>query len=168
MSKTQKSSTELKKLLMSLERIEWALEDIDHKAIKQAREFVSNSIEITDQHRKVFSNNEKTSHNLEFLTGILPSLFKDRKLFPKNEDIISFTQDLIGLERVSRVDKRSRYEIIGLVVCEATVSDSAKLERLISAINVILNDETIRKSFEMMRKEESFSWNEAISRLFDL
>lgn len=168
MNKTHKSSTELKKLLMSLERIEWALEDIDYKAIKQAREFVSNSIEVTNKHRKVFSENERTSNSLEFLTGILPTLFKDRKLFPKNEDIISFTQDLIGLERVNRVDKRSRYEIIGLVVCEATVSNSAKLDRLISAINVILSDETVRKSFEVMRKEESFSWNEAISRLFDL
>lgn len=168
MNNTHKSKAELKKLLMSLERIEWALKDIDPKTIHEAREFVSNSIEVSNKRRKVFSENENISNSLDFLTGILPTLFKDRKLFPKNEDIISFTQDLIGLGKVSRVDKRSRYEIIGLVVCEATVSSSAKLDRLISAITVILNDESVRKSFEVMRKDESFSWNDAISRMFDL
>src|SRR5688500_10224881 len=55
--------------------------------------------------------------NNQFLVGALPRVFMDETLFPTNEDIAQFAQSVMEL-RIPRFAKKSKYEIIGHIVCE--------------------------------------------------
>lgn len=102
--------------------------------------------------------------NIHYLIGVLPRLFQDAKLFPKNEDIASFAKDVLGIE-VSRVEKRSKYELIGLVVCECNDLNDSKLEDMVSALSAITTSSEKISRFAEEKKLTGFSWNETIRKL---
>src|SRR5690606_2215361 len=59
---------------------------------------------------------EKSS--VVYLVGTLPSLFMDETLFPQNEDIAEFAKETLRVP-MSRWQKKSRFEIVGQIVCTA-------------------------------------------------
>lgn len=102
--------------------------------------------------------------NKHFLIGVLPRLFQDKNLFPTNEDIAEFANSALNL-KVSRQEKRSKYELIGLIVCETNNLNEEKLSELVSALSAITGNEDKMKKIIEARKEGTFSWNEAIKNL---
>jgi hypothetical protein len=102
--------------------------------------------------------------NIHYLIGVLPRLFQDTKLFPKNEDIASFAKDVLGVD-VSRVEKRSKYELIGLVVCECNELNDSKLEDMVNALSAITGSAEKISRFVEEKKLTGFSWNETIRKL---
>lgn len=106
------------------------------------------------------------SPNKEFLVGILPKLFQDLSIFFKNEDIADFTSEVLKI-KISRVEKRSRYELIGLVVCEVSELDDNSLAELVKTLSQIIRDEGKLKIIAKEKKNKltGFSWNKTIRRL---
>lgn len=102
--------------------------------------------------------------NIHYLIGVLPRLFQDTKLFPKNEDIGSFARDVLGID-VSRVEKRSKYELIGLIVCECNDLNDSKLEDMVTALYAITSSSDKISKFAEAKKHTGFSWNETIRKL---
>ena len=102
--------------------------------------------------------------NIHYLIGVLPRLFQDKKIFPKNEDIASFANDVLGVD-ISRVEKRSKYELIGMVVCECNSLDDAKLGEMVDALALITGSNEKILRFAEERKTTGFSWNETIRKL---
>ena len=98
------------------------------------------------------------------LVGILPFLFQDKDLFKQNKDIIDFAENLFGIS-ITRQDKRTRYELIGLVVTEVTKLDKKELNKLIDSLSLISNDAKKLKEIKKAKKDINFSWNEAIANL---
>lgn len=97
--------------------------------------------------------------NILFLVGALPGLFMDRRLFPRNDDIARFSTEVLHVP-VSRTEKRSQYELIGLILCEVTKLDDRKLER----VTLELRDIVVNKD-QLGPNKFMGGWNAAIRRL---
>ena len=58
---------------------------------------------------------EQSVPNISALVGCLPNLFLDLDLFKTNADIAEFADAVLKI-KISRFEKKSRFEIIGIVV----------------------------------------------------
>ena len=114
------------------------------------------------------SENKETTGKLQtdtkYLVGVLPSILQDTELFPKKEDIIDFAKQVLGLE-LSLLSKRSKIEYIGTILCMVSNENSGKLEKLVDALDTLLNNESKMIEVKKRRKEPDFSWNETIAKL---
>ncbi|HHY2909802.1 hypothetical protein ACMGGX_10240 [Enterobacter sp. BNK-29] len=103
--------------------------------------------------------------NKHFLTGALPALFLDLNLFKTNDEIALFSEQIIGV-KIPRYHKKSKYEIIGHIVCEANSLDDNGLKKIVKALEKIVSDEASKKSiYNKKNSSSSFSWNEVIQAL---
>lgn len=102
--------------------------------------------------------------NIHFLVGALPGIFSDQKYFPTNEDIVEFAVEALHLQ-ISRWEKRSRYELIGLIVCETSNLDDEAVSRLADVLSKFVADDQKAKALFKSRAENKMSWNEIIQQL---
>jgi hypothetical protein len=105
-----------------------------------------------------------TNPNKQFLVGALPRIFMDESLFPTNEDIAQFAESVMEL-RILRYGKKSKYEIIGHIICETDALNDHKLSKLVSALAKLAEGDTRTKLLIRKRKEQQFEWNAIIQEL---
>lgn len=106
-------------------------------------------------------------HSDEYhLIGILPSLLKDEELFQNNSQLVEFADEVLSLS-ISRWDKRSKNEIIGLIICEVEDANKRRLNILKERIKSILNNKNAVYEYKKNAKNTGnmFSWNETIQKL---
>ena len=109
----------------------------------------------------------KLRTDTKYLVGVLPTIFQDKELFPKKEDILEFAKQELGIE-LSLQSKRSKIEYIGTILCMVSNENSGKLERLVDALDTLLNNESKMAEVKKRRQEPNFSWNETIAKLRSL
>jgi len=96
--------------------------------------------------------------NIAFLVGALPGLFMNRRLFPRNEDIANFAEKVLKLN-VTRTEKRSQYELVGLIVCEVLRVDDSKLSAVVRELKQYVSTKGPK------RARDAMGWNEVIRHL---
>jgi len=102
--------------------------------------------------------------NIHFLIGVLPGMFANEQLFPSNEDIVEFSRVALNLP-ISRWEKRSRYELIGRIVCEAGRLDDEGLDRLARALRRLVSDDPNAERLTLRQRGDKLNWNEIIQML---
>ena len=113
------------------------------------------------------SKYESTNPNKNYLIGILPNLFQDEELFKTNIDLADFAENVLKIS-VSRAEKRSKYELIGLVVCEVTNLNDSNLTILVNALSKLTGSKEQLNQIKEAKKRANFSWNQAIQELSKL
>jgi hypothetical protein len=110
-------------------------------------------------------NNDRTTDEYN-LIGILPYLLKDGEIFQNNSQLVQFADEVLALS-IPRWEKKSRNEIIGLIVCEVEDANKQRLNTLISWTRNILNNKNEVKNMQNNAKNTGnmFSWNETIQKL---
>lgn len=98
------------------------------------------------------------------LIGVLPSILRDETLFSTNASIVLFAEEVLNIV-ITRKDKRSRYELIGMIVCEADAGDSEKINKLMDNLSKIKNNIEQIKVLQKENGNHLFSWNETIRKL---
>ena len=100
------------------------------------------------------------------LIGVLPSLLKDGEIFQSNSQLVQFASEVLALD-IPRWEKKSRNEIIGLIVCEVEDVNKERLDTLIRWTRNILNNKNEVKNLQSKAKSTGnmFSWNETIQKL---
>lgn len=144
-----------------LEELSWVLNtysNLDFKAISNTE------LTSTIKGRPAFQQYISKNPNVHFLVGALPTIFSDEKLFLSNQDIADFANEALNLE-ISRWEKRSRYELIGLIVCETTKLDDERLTRLVGALSNLMGDDARVRNLSELRRTSRMSWNELIQNL---
>lgn len=154
----------LKKASMTLDDFVWAMQKLDINQLRDAADLLRSSLERDDSSSSVARTYKSGDPNKHFLIGVLPRLFQDRQLFPLNEDIADFAAAALRLE-MSRAEKRSRYEIIGKVVCETDSLDEAELSLLVQALERLVGDKDKLAVMAARKRAGSFSWNETLQEL---
>jgi hypothetical protein len=149
---------------MALDDLVWTLQKVDLGHLKEAAEVLRRSLERDVTTSSVARGYKSGNPNKHFLIGVLPRLFQDRQLFPQNEDIAEFAGAALKLE-MSRTEKRSRYEIIGKVVCETDTLDDSELSTLVQALERLVEDKDKLAQMAERKRAGSFSWNETIQEL---
>lgn len=154
----------VKKASMALEEFVWSLRGTKLDTLADAARLLALLGQDRDIDSKIAKSYRSEDPNKHFLIGVLPRLFQDRSLFPQNEDIVDFAATALQLN-MSRSEKRSRYEIIGKVICETDSLDEQKLTDLVKALEVISNNSDKLELMAEKKKSGSFSWNETIQEL---
>lgn len=100
------------------------------------------------------------------LIGVLPSLLKDNDIFQNNSQLVQFAQEVLAMN-IPRWEKRSRNEIIGLIICEVEDVNKERLKLLTQwTLDIISNKKQVKDMQYKAKKAGSlFSWNETIQRL---
>lgn len=161
------SIVRLQKASMALDDLLWTLQSLKLDSIRDAANALRDDLNNSDQLSAVSQGYKSQDPNKHFLIGVLPRLFQDKQLFPLNEDIVDFAATTLGLEMSRSFEKRSRYEIIGKVVCETDRLNEQRLTSLVSALEKLVgNNEKLAQMAEKKRSG-SFSWNETIQDLLN-
>jgi hypothetical protein len=149
------------KALVFIEDLCWLLDanrSLDFKKVLSIIKELSNSNSVDEE----FSNTDNKV--MLDIIGILPTLLKDETLFLSNSSIVQFATQVLHLE-IPRWEKRSRFEIIGLIVCNVEETNQDKLLTLYNWVaELLLNKEKV-KNFQHQNNESAFSWNDAIQRI---
>jgi len=148
-----------------VEELSWLMssyEDLDFRALGE----LASDLRRTDRaaltlHERVSSKRMPAAN---FLVGVLPKLFTDVKLFPTNEDIVEFAQSILTIN-LTRWEKKSRYELIGLIVCQTEKSTEHKIDLLIQALAAMVDERSSARSAVANQRRAGASWNEVIQRL---
>lgn len=163
----------LKNLSMKLENLLWTLKELNPNVLKDALNVINNTIKYDSEHyysidNSNVANNEIISRknpNKDVLIGVLPRLLQNKELFPQNEDIYDFARAALNLN-ISRYEKRSRYELIGMLICTINELDEEKLSYLVTALDKVIDDGEELNKIVIDKKNNSFSWNEAIQKWY--
>ncbi len=163
-SKSLSDETKVKHAIDFIEELSWLLDSKRNLKLSDIPSILRQQLSPASSAENVANKYASPNPNIHYLIGVLPRLFQDKELFPKNEDIASFAKDVLGLE-MKRVEKRSKYELIGMVVCECNDLDDSKLEDMVSALSVATGSSEKISRFAAERKATGFSWNETIRKL---
>jgi hypothetical protein len=157
-------SDRAKRASMALDELVCSLQGIKLDQLKDAANALRETVGHSAPTSAVARGYQSVDPNKHFLIGVLPSLFQDRDLFPQNEDIVDFAATALELP-MNRAEKRSRYEIIGKVVCETDQLDERRLTTLVTALERLVGDKTRIAAMAEKKKSGHFSWNETIQEL---
>ena len=78
--------------------------------------------------------------------------------------IAQFAKDVLDIP-VPRFEKRSKYELIGLIVCETDQLNDEKLDQLVRALSEITKNEEKLNRIRAASEANDFSWNDTIRQL---
>lgn len=100
------------------------------------------------------------------LIGVLPSLLKDSDIFQNNSQLAQFAEEVLEIS-IPRWEKKSRNEIIGLIICEVEIVNKERLDILTQWADNILKNKGRVKDMQSKAKTSGnlFSWNETIQKL---
>lgn len=159
--KNNTSRKDSKKSKRFLEELSWLLDtysDVDFRALAQFAELLDDrpNFEI-DQLRHLIASDS----NKQLLVGLLPGMFTDRTLFPTNEDIADFSREALNV-RIPRWTKKSKFELIGHIVCHTATANDKRLTKLARALSYIaVGDVRLRNLIAHGRRQKK-NWNEII------
>jgi hypothetical protein len=105
-----------------------------------------------------------TKKNVKALVGVMPLLLADGELFPSNEDISKFAVEALGIE-IARWEKRSRYEMIGMLVMETIKLGESDLKGVTRFVSSLGANGKVLDSVKRRSRETGFTWNETIRSL---
>lgn len=155
------NSINKKKLLQALnfiEELNWLVESKSSNSIKEMLNLLQKVVNSQDL------ISEQSVSNISALVGCLPNLFLDLDLFTTNADIAEFADAVLKI-KISRFEKKSRFEIIGIVVCEVPKLKENELTSLVIALNELTNNSDELKRVKQNKVSDNFSWNETIQYL---
>lgn len=164
MNKTQR--LEIKKAIDFVEELSWLFSSKKNLNFNEIPKLLRELLDGPTSIQGVGLKHTSPNPNIHFLIGILPRLFQDERLFPSNASIATFAQQVLNID-VPRYDKRSKYELIGLIVCETDRLSDDKLNKLVAALSEITGNEDKLNKMREAQKTINFSWNETIQSLTD-
>lgn len=123
---------------------------------------------IVDDMKKEEQINKKENIDQlsEDIIGILPRLLVDTTLFGSNKMLNQFADEILGIE-IKNWEKRSRNEMIGVIICEIQGSDNKKRGVSLYLLeNILAKKEEISKFQKKNEAEKNpFRWNDVIHNI---
>lgn len=160
-SKKRSSPRELARFIEELSWLLKSFDGLDYNALGN----VSQSIEMIFASNRQMSSKSIRDQKSIVLVGVLPSFLMDMDLFPSNEGIVEFAEAALGLA-IPRWQKKSRYEIVGHIVCNANEASPTRMQILSDLIEEMRDKKTIiRKRIEQNRLQGE-SWSDVIGKLY--
>lgn len=154
------------KLLNFMEEFSWLLENYKGLKIIDAIELIKKSISKEDKRFLTTTLEDNCDNEKRQLVGIFPELFQNKALFSSNQSIIEFSNDVLRTS-INPSKNRSKNEIIGEIVCTTYSLNNSEMKKVVSALEKIVDNETVMNSVTYMKKETSFTWNDIIQKLAD-
>lgn len=165
--KRETKKTDIKKLQRFLEEFSWLLSSYSDLDLVKSSRLLDYNKENRISAKIAVGNYESSNPNKHYLVGVLPRLFMDSSIFPTNDDIAQFADTVMNVS-IRNYSKKSKYEIIGHIVCNAIKLNDFELTKLVKALARISNGDRRSKMLILTRKNQNFGWNEIIQELSNL
>lgn len=152
-----------KTLARFVQELSWLLssyDELDYKALSILSENLASRI----QPMKSKGRTSSPSDAVKLLVGILPNLLVDETLFPANEDISEFALSALNIQ-ILRWQKKSRYELIGHIVCHTNQASFTQLQQIKALAERALDEKDSTRHVMEMERKSGRSWNEVIQKL---
>lgn len=149
-----------------MEEMAWLLssyDDLDFKALGD----LSSELAMMSRGRSARLRHDRVFGATDMLVGSLPSFLVDEVLFPTNEDISEFSVAVLDIH-IPRWQKKSKYELIGHIVCNVNEASPAKISRLLEALDEVLDGRGDAKKRIAKERQSGRGWNEVIQQLTSL
>lgn len=167
-SKHNRSSVnenDIKKLMLFLEELGWLLSSYPNLDLR----YVSKELRDAIAHGPAAATAAvggyiSTNPNKHFLVGVLPRVLTDESLFPTNEDIAEFATTVMNV-KIPRFHKKSKYELIGHIVCQTENLNERALSKLVHALSMLTEEGDKVRKIISQRKQQNFGWNAIIQEL---
>lgn len=148
--------------ILALEELEWLLDST------RGRSLLASLPKMIEALRQINNGRNSTNinrQNIRSLVGVLPEFFQNTNIFRTNADIEQFAREVLGVNIIN-FEKKSRTEIIGVIVCSVPNFEDSTFEVLGKYLSNIVDDE--KKCTQVAKEKETtnFSWNDTISKLF--
>ena len=111
-----KQNNKQKRILNFMQELSWVTENYKDISLKD----VFRQLQDTNDSGM---NAGKLKADTKYLVGVLPTIFQDKELFPKKEDILEFAKQELGIE-LNMQAKRSKIEYIGSILCKVSNENS--------------------------------------------
>lgn len=160
--KKKRDPESIKKFLDELSWVLSAHSNLDFKAIGES--FSSQANLFFNKRTHELTEHIPDNPNIHFLVGALPGIFTDEAIFPTNEHIADFSRNALGII-LPRWDKKSRYELIGLIVCNTQNLNDRRLGKVVKVLSKITSGDARARNILLNSNEEHLSWNEIIQKL---
>jgi hypothetical protein len=157
-------SRDFQRVSSFLEELGWLISTYSNIDLKVVARVLTERVNLSPTARSAVGGYVSTNPNKHFLVGALPRVLIDEALFPTNEDIAQFARSVMDV-KISRFEKKSKFEIIGHIVCETEALDDRKLAKLVSALATLTEGGDKTRRFVTQRKAQNFEWNEIIQEL---
>lgn len=151
-----------KKLFRFIEELSWLLsayEAADFRALGNLPKEFQHAVDL----RNSLAHRSGTGGE-DALVGVLPGLLVDEKLFSSNEEIAEFAFSLLAIE-IPRWSKKSKYELIGHIVCHAHLAPPLRRRKLADALRALVVDRDLITRKIATDRKAGASWNEIIQSL---
>lgn len=154
----------LNQAINMIEELSWIIDNSSLK-FKEIPEIIKYALEVKESSLIVSEKYKSKNPNKDQLIGILPNFLQDQDLFRTNKDLVDFGENILNII-ITRADKRPKYELIGLIICEIRNLNDFELEKLVDALIKITNsEEKLLKIKYKKNTDANFSWNDAIFEL---
>jgi len=162
--KNKNEDLKIKYAIDFIEELSWIMDSKKNIDLKDIPNILRSRLNYNKNINRVTEKYSSSNPNIHFLIGVFPRLFQDELLFPKNDDIASFAIEVLGIN-ITRIDKRSKYELIGMIVCEVTNLNDKKLDDLVLTLIEIVDDKEMMKKVRFEKSGVGFSWNDFIRKM---
>jgi len=156
------SSNQYQQGILALEELEWLLDS------PRGRSLLSSLPRMIEKLREINNGGGSVCvnrQNIRSLVGVLPEFFQNTKLFRTNSDIEQFAREALNVT-INNFEKKSRTEIIGVIVCSVPNFEDSTFEVLGKCLSNIIDDEKKCNQVAKEKETTNFSWNDTISKLF--
>jgi hypothetical protein len=117
-----------------LEELSWVLSTYSHLDFRALPQVLENSSQL-----KVAPMDYIPPH-IQSVVGVLPHILNNKAIFPTKAKIIDFACEALDIN-ISKWERKSKYEIIGYIVCEVDTFDDAKLAHVVTALTKRISGE---------------------------
>ena len=163
-TKKTKEDNKVKQAIDFVEELSWLIESNKKIGLSEIPSLLREKFFFENNSSINLDSYVPDNSNIHYLIGVLPKLFQDTRLFPKNEDISEFAEDVLRIN-VTRKDKRSRYEIIGLIVCNTSELNDKDLDAFVRYLSKIIHNSEKISELANVKHRTGFSWNEVIREM---
>lgn len=146
-----------------MEEFAWLMktyDDLDFNALGQ----LSSELAMLSRGRGPRMRHSDSMAVTATLVGSLPSFLVDEELFSTNEDIAEFSVAVLSIH-IPRWQKKSKYELIGHIVCNVNEASPSKVSRLLEALDEILDERGDAKQKIARGRKSGRGWNEVIQEI---
>lgn len=163
--KRQSKRSDPRALSRFMEEFAWLMRSYDDLDFGALGNFSSELAMVSRRNsRGIAESRERETTNM--LVGTLPDFLIDEVLFPTNEDIAEFSVSVLDIH-IPRWQKKSKYELIGHIVCNVNEASPAKVSRLLEALEEILDEKGEAKRRIASERKSGRGWNAVIQELTD-
>ena len=158
------SEINMDKFVKFIEELSWLLDAYKDLKMENHVEEIKRMLNQGEQSILSEAVRERENAEKRELVGIFPDLFQNKKLFPSNQTIIEFSNEVLRTN-INPSKNRSKNEIIGEIVCTTYSLSNKEMKKVVSALEKVVDSEKVVERVKSLKEESSFSWNEIIQKL---